>query len=175
MQVYALKITLLGTGPRIWRRVLVPREITLRNLHKTLQTVMGWTDSHLHQFVFKRQKYSDPRNGLGAGVIDESRTRLGDVICTPGAKLQYEYDFGDGGQHELVLEQVLLGDESFHQICVAGVRYCPPEDCGGSPGFSELLQVLQDSMHPEHKDIREWVGEDFSPEDFSVSEINRRL
>lgn len=65
MEVYAIKVTLLDTRPPIWRHVLVHREITLHNLHKTLQTVMGWTNSHLHQFVFKRQKYSDPRHGLG--------------------------------------------------------------------------------------------------------------
>jgi hypothetical protein len=89
--------------------------------------------------------------------------------------LLYEYDFGDGWQHELLLEEVLLGDESFRQICVAGDRNCPPENCGGSPGFSELLKVLQDSTHPEHEDIREWVGEDFAPEYFTVDEINRKL
>ena len=175
MQVYALKITLLGTGPPIWRRVLVPREITLRNLHKTLQTVMGWTNSHLHQFVFKRQKYSDPKYGLGAGIIDENRTRLGDVIRTPGTRLLYEYDFGDGWQHELLLEEVLLGDDSFRQICVAGERNCPPEDFGGPLGFAELLRILRDPSHPEHDDISEWVGEDFAPEYFEADEVNRKL
>ena len=175
MEVYAIKVTLFGTSPPVWRRVLVPRDITLRNLHKTLQTVMGWTNSHLHQFVFKRQKYSDPKHGLGAGIIDESRTRLEDLICTPGARMLYEYDFGDGWQHELLLEEVLLGEESFRQICVAGQRNCPPEDCGGPHGFSELLKVLHDSTHPEHDDIREWVGEDFAPEYFTVDEINRTL
>ena len=175
MEVYAIKITLLGTAPPIWRRVLVPREITLRNLHKTVQTVMGWSNSHLHQFVFKRQKYSDPKYGVGAGIIDESKTRLGDVIRTPGTRLLYEYDFGDGWQHELLLEEVLLGDGSFQQICVAGERQCPPEDCGGPHGFAELLKILQDPSHPEHDDIIEWAGEDFAPESFAADEVNRKL
>jgi hypothetical protein len=175
MEVYAIKVTLLGTSPPVWRRVLVPRDITLRNLHKTLQTVMGWTNSHLHQFVFKRQKYSDPRFGLGAGIIDEKRTRLGDLVCTPGMQFLYEYDFGDGWQHDLLLEEVLLGDESFRQLCVAGDRNCPPEDCGGPQGFAELLNALGDANHPEHYDIRGWVGEDFAPEYFAADEINRKL
>ena len=175
MEVYAIKVTLLGTSPPVWRRVLVQRDITLRNLHKTLQTVMGWTNSHLHQFVSKRQTYSDPKHGLGAGIIDENRTRLGDVICTPRTRLLYEYDFGDGWQHELLLEEVLLGDESFQQICVAGERTCPPEDCGGPSGFAELLKALQESSHPEHSNIREWVGENFAPEYFAADEINRTL
>ena len=175
MEVFVIKVTLLGTSPPVWRRVLVHRDTTLRNLHKTLQTAMGWTNSHLHQFVFKGQKYSDPKHGLGAGVINENRTRLGDVICTPGARLIYEYDFGDGWQHELLLEEILIGDETFREMCVAGARHCPPEDCGGSPGYSELLEILQDPTHPEREGIREWVGEDFAPEDFSMNEINRRL
>ena len=175
MEVYVIKVTLLGISPPVWRRALVHRDITLRNFHKTLQTVMGWTNSHLHQFVFNSQKYSDPKLGLGAGIIDERRTRLGDVICTPGTRLLYEYDFGDGWQHELLLEEVLLGDESFQQICVAGARNCPPEDCGGPQGFADLLNVLQDCRHPEHDDIKAWVGEDFAPECFAVDEINRQL
>ena len=175
MEVYVIKVTLLGISPPVWRRALVHRDITLRNFHKTLQTVMGWTNSHLHQFVFNSQKYSDPKLGLGAGIIDERRTRLGDVICTPGTRLLYEYDLGDGWQHELLLEEVLLGDESFRQICVAGARNCPPEDCGGPQGFADLLKVLQDRRHPEHDDMKVWVGEDFAPECFAVDEINRQL
>jgi hypothetical protein len=175
MEVYAIKVTLLGTSPPVWRRVLVYRDITLRNLHKTLQTVMGWTNSQLHQFVFKKQKYSDPKYGLGSGIINENRTRLGDVICNPGTRLLYEYDFGDGWQHELLLEEILLGDESFKQICVAGERNCPPEDCGGPHAFAELLKALQESRHPEQGDISEWVGENFAPEYFAADEINRKL
>lgn len=86
----------------------------------------------------------------------------------------YEYDFGDGWRHELLLEEVLLGDESFQQICVAGKRRGPPEDCGGPAGFAELLMALQDANHPDHEEVAEWLG-DFAPESFSVEEINRRL
>jgi pRiA4b ORF-3-like protein len=153
VKVYAIKVTLLGTRPPVWRRILVPRDITLRNLHRTLQTVMGWTDSHLHQFVFQRQSLSDPRSRVRSKVAD---------------------DFGDGWQHELLLEEVLLGDESFQQICVAGKRCCPPEDCGGPHGFAELLKALQDANDPRHEKVCAWLG-DFVPESFSVDETNRRL
>ena len=91
-----------------------------------------------------------------------------------GARLLYEYDFGDGWQHELLLEEVLLGDETFQQTCVAGKRCCPPEDCGGPQGFAELLQALQDANHPSHDEACEWLG-DFAPESFSADEVNRRL
>jgi hypothetical protein len=173
-EVYVIKVTLLGTSPPVWRRILVTRDITLRNLHRTLQTVMGWTNSHLHQFLLPRQKRADSRYVAGTKVANENRTELGELIWTVGSRLLYEYDFGDGWQHELVLEEVLLGDESFQQMCVAGQRCCPPEDCGGPQGFAELLQALQDATHPSHDEACEWLG-DFVPESFSADDINRRL
>jgi hypothetical protein len=134
----------------------------------------GWTNSHLHQFVFQRPRLSEPRSRVGSKIADENRTKLGELIGTVGARLLYEYDFGDGWQHELLLEEVLLGDETFQQTCVAGKRSCPPEDCGGSQGFAELLQALQDANHPSHDEAGEWLG-DFVPESFSADEVNRRL
>jgi hypothetical protein len=174
MEVYVVKVTLLDTRPPVWRRILVPRDITLQNLHRTLQTVMGWTNSHLHQFVLQRKGFSDTRSIAKTKVANENRTRLGELIWAMGASLLYEYDFGDGWQHELLLEEVLTGDESFQQICVAGMRCCPPEDCGGAEAFAELLETLQDANHPGQEDVVEWLS-DFDPEAFSVDEINRRL
>jgi len=116
VEVYVVKVTLLGTSPPVWRRILVPRDITLQHLHRTLQTVMGWTNSHLHQFVVQRRTFSDPRSRGGTKVTNENRTRLGELIWTVGASLLYEYDFGDGWRHQLLLEEVLTGDESFQQM-----------------------------------------------------------
>lgn len=162
MEVYALKVTLLGTHPLVWRRFLAERDITLGQLHSTLQIVMGWTNSHLYQFAFSRRKQS-------------ARARLGDLLGSPGTKLLYEYDFGDGWQHELLLQEILVGDEAFQRTCVAGARSCPPEDCGGAYGFAELLGAFNDTSHPEHDSAREWLGKRFDPDYFSVTEINRKL
>jgi Plasmid pRiA4b ORF-3-like protein len=174
VEVYVIKVTLLGTSPPVWRRILVPRDITLHQLHRTLQTVMGWTNSHLHQFVVQRQRIFDPRSRVATKVANENRTMLGELIGTVGARLLYEYDFGDGWQHELLLEEVLLGDETFQQTCVAGKGCCPPEDCGGPQGLAELLQALQDANHPGHDEACDWLG-NFVSESFSADEVNRRL
>src|SRR5439155_18341526 len=85
VEVYAIKVTLLGTRPPVWRRILVAREITLRNLHRTLQSVMGWTNSHLHQFVRQRPRLSDVGSRVGRKIADESRTKLGVLIGFVGA------------------------------------------------------------------------------------------
>lgn len=57
---YQLKITLRGSRPPIWRRFVVPDTITLPELHEVIQIVMGWTDSHLHEFVVGRVSYGVP-------------------------------------------------------------------------------------------------------------------
>jgi Plasmid pRiA4b ORF-3-like protein len=175
VEAYQIKIVLLDTHPPVWRRVLVPREITLRQLHRIVQTVMGWTDSHIHQFIFEGQRYSDPKYRLETGVIDERKTKLSDLIFAVGNRLLYEYDFGDSWRHDLRLENALVQDDSFRPICVAGGRACPPEDCGGPSGFAELLEILENLDHPEYEDRVEWLGGEFDPECFDLQKVNRRL
>lgn len=175
MEVYVIKVTLIGTKPPVWRRILVPREISLRNLHRTLQTVMGWTNAHLHQFVSPGTRNLGLGQRLRGKIGNENRTTLGALLQFRGAKLLYEYDFGDSWQHELVLERVLVGDESFRQMCVAGERQCPPEDSGGPQGYAELLVAFADEAHPEHKSVREWLGDEFAPGCFEPDEVNRKL
>jgi Plasmid pRiA4b ORF-3-like protein len=155
--------------------VLVPRDMTLHQLHRIVQAAMGWTDSHIHQFVFKGQKYSDPKYQLETEIIDERKARLSDAIFAVGTRFFYEYDFGDGWRHELRLEKALVQDDSSRASCVAGERACPPEDCGGPFGFAELLEILGNPDHPEYDDRLEWLGEKFDPACFDMARINRRL
>src|ERR1019366_5220355 len=108
VEVYAIKVTLLGTRPPVWRRILVPREITLRNLHRTLQTVMGWTDSHLHQFVCQRPRLSDPRSRGRSKVADENRTKLGELIGTVGQAYCMSTISGTAGSTRLSLKKYCL-------------------------------------------------------------------
>jgi hypothetical protein len=77
MEVYVVKVPLLGASPPAWRRLLVPREITLRNLHRTLQTVMEWTNFHLDQFVCPRPRLSNPGSRVWSRIADQNRTKLG--------------------------------------------------------------------------------------------------
>jgi Plasmid pRiA4b ORF-3-like protein len=111
VEVYVVKVTLLGTSPPVWRRILVPRDITLQHLHWTLQTVMGWTNSHLHQFVVQRQRISDPRSRVGTKVANENRTRLGELIWMVGTRLLYEY--GTAGSTSLFLKKFCLETKRF--------------------------------------------------------------
>jgi len=151
----------------------VRSDVTLFKLHSILQSVMGWMDGHLHQFIAKDKVYG--RVDLELPVREnEKKVLLSQVLSKPKDSLVYDYDFGDGWEHLVVLEQALeAAPGGKYPYVVAGKRACPPEDCGGTGGYAYLLEVLADPKHPEHAEMVEWVGGSFDPQDFDASEINR--
>jgi hypothetical protein len=130
-----LKITLRGVRPPVWRRLVVPSSVTLAELHSVFQTAMGWTDSHLHSFDIGGVLYGDVDDFDGDRVGNETRTRLSSVARVV-SKFRYEYDFGDGWEHDVLVEQVQADASVIAPYCLAGRRACPPEDCGGPWGMS---------------------------------------
>lgn len=171
--IYELKVTLRDTRPPIWRRIRVRSDITLFKLHSILQYVMGWMDGHMHQFVVGAKTYGRVDREFPE-CENEKKALLSQVLRKPKDSFVYEYDFGDGWEHAVVLEQVLEAEPGGKYPYVAeGKRACPPEDCGGTSGYEHLLEVLADPRHPEHADMVEWVGGSFDPEAFDAGEINR--
>jgi len=177
-RVYQLKVTLTWVKPPIWRRLLVPSSISLSTLHDILQTAMGWGGGHLHQFVAPGGTYygvADPEYG-DADTEDEDRFRLDQVLGQEKASMVYEYDFGDGWAHKIVLEKILAPAAGVAVLsCIGGKRACPPDDCGGVPGYDNFLAAIGDPEHPEHKDMLEWIGGKFDPEAFDLKAANRKL
>jgi len=177
-KVYQFKVTLKGIRPPIWRRFQVVSSITFYELHHILQEVMGWYNAHLHQFDLGGLLVTDAETlaeGWGDGV-DEQKARLNKYVGREGQKLGYEYDFGDGWEHTLLLEKILPAEKNIHYPrCLKGKRACPPEDCGGVWGYAELLEVLADEDHSEHEEYLDWFGGDLDPEAFDLDEINEIL
>jgi hypothetical protein len=175
-RIARLKITLKGSKPPIWRRVEVPDTITLSQLHQVIQAAMGWLDYHLHQFAVGRTYYGVPDPDDFEEVRDERRVRLNQLLTAPKQKLAYEYDFGDGWEHIVLLEALLEPEEgAWYPRCTAGKRVCPPEDCGGIWGYESFLEAIQDPAHPEHEGMLEWVGGAFDPEAFDLKQVNVAL
>lgn len=177
--IYQLKITLIGTRPPIWRRVLAPADLTLAQFHNVLQAVVGWENCHLHEFRIGRQRFGvpDPEDRLmgGTGCINERKVRLSDVLGKAGAKAEYTYDFGDSWEHSIVVEKVLTPEPgAVYPVCTDGKRHGPPEDCGGLGGYDNFLEAIADPEHEEHEEMLEWIGS-FDPEAFSVDHVNRKL
>jgi hypothetical protein len=148
--LYQLRITLQEMAPPIWRRVQVPARFTLAQLHRVLQAAFGWQDCHLFSFEHGDTTYSDAETVAGFGEGREARrTRVHQVVRAAGERMTYTYDFGDGWEHDVVLEAILSPDPGErHATLLDGERAGPPEDCGGSWGFADLLYALDD---PEHE------------------------
>jgi hypothetical protein len=181
--LYQLKITLKWSKPPIWRRVIVRADMKLDHLHNVIQIVMGWTDSHLHQFIagsgFARTFYGRPDPefaDMGSAMLGEKRYTVADLAPAAKRKFTYEYDFGDGWLHDVVAEKILPPYPTFkHPVCLAGANACPPEDCGGMGGYYNLLEIMADPKHPEHTDMKEWIGGEFDATQFSLEGVNAIL
>ena len=176
--LYQIKVTLKGIKPPIWRRLLISGDTRLDELHDVLQTVMGWDDSHLHQFRRGRELIGvrDRRDPFGSDVTDERKLSLSAALPAVKSKLLYDYDFGDGWEHELVVEKILPPDSSAEAPrCLAGKRACPPEDCGGVWGYADLLEAISDPSHPQREGQLEWLGDEFDPEAFEPEIVNAGL
>jgi len=176
--VYQLRVYLEDLQePFIWRRFLVPASITLGELHRVLQTVMGWQNCHLHAFrkdgvVWDEEGVSEP----GYESRNENETRLGDVLTRVRSRLEYTYDFGDEWRHQVVFEKRLpASSEVPVPTCLEGQGACPPEDCGGVWGYSDMLSILEDPEHRDHDSVVGWFPEFFDPLDFYPDAVNELL
>ncbi|WP_157073277.1 plasmid pRiA4b ORF-3 family protein [Kribbia dieselivorans] len=184
---FRVRLDLLDTMPVVWRRLDLPGDITLPTLHDVIQAAMGWADSHLHRFrtgddygsphfltVFDVQEGED-------GLLEDD-VRLDQVITREGDALWYEYDFGDGWNHRLVVEEV-LADPPSAPICLAGEMACPPEDCGGIPGYEALAEWVRsgysDARLPPAFDnaahARQWLPPDWHPDHFDLAQTQAAL
>jgi hypothetical protein len=178
--IYQLKVTLLGTKPPIWRRILVAADLTLAKLHKVLQIAMGWDDEHMHEFRAGQRRFGRPEPPgpfMRTSRVENERTvPLCAVLQKAGTKMIYTYDLGDSWEHSILLEKRLSAElNTTYPICTDGRFACPPEDCGGLPGYYDLLDALGNTSHPRHEELCDWIGGEFNPEAFSVHEVNRLL
>ena len=149
--------------------------LVLPLLHATLLFGMGWQGGHLHEFVIGRDNYGPADMADLDHIVDEEGVTLRDAL---GAKktFTYAYDYGDDWRHKVKVEKIVTLDAPIDRgVCIGGENACPPEDVGGPPGYEEFLAALADPKHPEHRDLKAWIGGSFDPTAFSVDEVNERL
>ena len=174
--IYQIKITLEGTDPPIWRRILV-KDFPLANLHEIIQVAMGWENCHLHAFRVGKRTFSIPMEELGTEDEDADAVTLESLgLNKVGSKFIYEYDFGDGWEHEILVEGSKNRVKNrIYPRCLKAVRACPPEDCGGIYGYTRLLRILKTPKHSEYEDVVDWIGDEFDPKFVDVEAINKHL
>ncbi len=177
--VFQIKITLLGSRPPIWRRILVPESYTFYDLHVAIQDAMGWLDYHLHQFEIEDDKAPGKRVVIESPFIEPEEEEEEMLLSTevpirlffrtPGDRALYIYDFGDGWLHDVVLEKIEPREpKKKYPICIAGKRACPPEDCGGIGGYYRCLKAFRDKDDSEG--LLSWL-EDWDPDKFDPAQV----
>lgn len=166
--IYQFKITLNGIRPPIWRRIQVPGTFSFGDLHMTIQRAMGWEDYHMHEFSIDY-----PAFGERITIEDnEEEELISDWFNMGNRVANYIYDHGDSWEHRVELENILKSKkDTEYPRCINGKRACPPEDCGGTWGYEEILEILKNPDHEEYDETREWVGEDFDSEHFDLEKV----
>lgn len=175
--IACLKITLDDVEPKVVRRVEVPLSIRLDRLHAVLQAALGWTNSHLWELRAGETGWGIPDRDWGDGPNDAAKATLIDVLEDVGArKLTYLYDFGDGWEHTIKIEDVVAPEPgTAYPRLVEAVGRCPPEDIGGPPGYEEFLAAIRDPRHERHAEITQWHSADFEPAVVDVETIERDI
>jgi hypothetical protein len=176
------KITLNGTKPPIWRRIVV-EDCTLWQFHHYIQGAFGWENAHLYAFRIDGVSYSssDPMDDwFDDDFCDEdaSETRLSEVVASDAKKFSftYDYDFGDSWEHKIVFEgSVPMEKDKRCPICLDGRRACPPEDIGGVWGYEEFLQIIADRNDERREEMLEWHGCAFDPEAFDADAATAKM
>jgi hypothetical protein len=172
--IVQIKIKLLGvTKPPVWRRVQLRADTRLDQLHEILQAALGWENYHMHAFSFGEEQFGVPDPELG--FSNQRRVTLGELTDL-GARFRYTYDFGDNWEHEILVEDLLDPNPDTHYpILVAAKGACPPEDCGGPWGYSDLKQVLADPSDEQHQEMLDWLELDsnsaFDPNAVTIDQL----
>jgi hypothetical protein len=176
-KLYQIKIQLEEIDPPVWRRVIIPCDMLLSDFHKVIQTIMGWTNSHLHLFeindTYYQPRIQDDWTWDEKNNVDYKETRVSDLLFNENDQIIYEYDPGDYWIHNILLEKITENPKGTHNPkCIDGQRSCPPENSGGTQGYRSLLQVISNPKHVQYKSYIRWLGRVFDPEYFSPKQVN---
>ena len=177
-----LRIELVGTTPLVWRRITLDGRSSFANLHHVIQSAMGWHDAHLHQFRINNRYIGvpDPESDAPDWHTEDERKVFLNRVLTDETVFTYLYDFGDGWEHKLIVEEYDDSDDlrfgDGDAWVDAGERACPPEDCGGVGGFQDFLEKLENEPYSdESKELREWAGLDYDPARFDRQAANAAI
>jgi len=176
--VHQLRISLNGSEPEIWRSFKINSDSTFEDLHIVIQVVMGWENYHLYEF--KNKDYTigiEPEEAFFSDedLIPADTIKIIDVLPRKRSNIIYSYDFGDSWEHKILVEEIFKDEVIISPICISGEMNCPPEDCGGIWGYTDLLEVIKDKKHPDHVGMLEWLGGSFDPKFFNLSDVNKLL
>lgn len=198
-----IKVKLDLENYNVWRRIVIPINVTFNNLHKILQATFGWKNYHLHEFyIYEKESDDNFHNDIfinHPSYIKEGYRPVVNLVDSEEAfecpkeiemklerniklseyipkykRMKYNYDFGDNWQHIIEAEEIIEDYDKNYSICLEGEGNTPPEDVGGEGGYEEFLKIINDNSHPEHKSMLAW-GEIQGYRNFDIEMVNREL
>ena len=190
-RVFQFRLILLGTDPPVWRRLLIPESFTFYDFHVAIQDAMNWKDYHLHHFEIPA---GSSRSGkvhiecpwfepfeMEEDWLITTETKLSDYFRESEDRALYRYDYGDGWQLDVELEDIAprrRNDQ--YPACLDGALAGPPEDCGGIDGYYECVETARrarnlspqklDRLDSENQDFIIWLG-GWDPDAFDPGKI----
>jgi Plasmid pRiA4b ORF-3-like protein len=173
--IATLRIEIKYIEPLIWRRVAVRTSMNLMALHKVIQATMGWLDYHLWEFAVDERKYGMPDPDR-PHVKNGATTQLAAILASGRTEFDYVYDFGDNWEHRITVEQTGKAETGVkYPQFLGGERRCPPEDCGGPPGYFDFIENIARKPGKKAKEALDWYGGPYDPDDIDVEQINVTL
>jgi hypothetical protein len=175
-KIFQIQVYLKDINPKIWRRLLIPSDLSFADLHKLIQASMGWSGKHLHKFIYRKQVYAPALDvRFEPDAKDYHNYDVGVAFKRANSKIQYLYDFADNWMHEIVVEKTLPWRDDFNRpVCLSGKMKCPPENCGGVWGYSKLKNESMNSLHHED-DASDLDLLAFSPNYFNLDKTNESI
>ncbi len=143
-------------------------------MHSVIQATMGWLDYHLWEFVAGDRGYgmlipNDP--DWNERIKDAAKTKLSALLTIGVKEIGYVYDMGDNWQHRIIVERLKAADSVLYPQFLGGERRCPPEDCGGIPGYYEFLDNIASKQTEKRKAAFDWYGGPYDPDEIGEQQI----
>jgi hypothetical protein len=172
--IAVLRIELEDIKPLIWRRVAVRTSMNLQALHSVIQTAMGWLDYHVWEFASGDDKYGmliPNDRDWNERIKDVANTKVSTLLSGVRA-IDYVYDMGANWQHPIIVEKLKAVESGVrYPQFLGGERRCPPEDCGGVPGYYEFLKNIASKQSKKCKAAIDWYGGTYDPDEIGEQEI----
>ncbi|HAJ78218.1 MAG TPA: hypothetical protein DCO75_00475 [Fibrobacteres bacterium] len=175
-ELIEMKISIDGIEPEIWREFIVDSSISLDDFHGIIQVVMGWENCHLYGFYINGVEYIPAGDDCEQDAEDTKGVKLNKLKLEKNTKIRYTYDFGDSWEHTIKIVKIYKPEEELlTPVCIDGARNCPPEDCGSVPGYEDILKAIKKPTSKAAKELIEWLGYEYNPEEFDIDKINKTL
>jgi hypothetical protein len=175
-RIFMLHLSVVGTAPRVWRRLLVRESMWLSRLHDAIQVAFDWFDYQTHAFSLDELRFGNPLKRDALTIEDDRDVTLADLDLEHRERFGYGYHFAEGWQVDIKVEKIGPPEKGvYYPVCIGGEYGAPPEDCGGLEAFHDMLACIKEPNTELGREWIEWLGPDYDPDLCDLAKINKAL